>query len=396
MTTMPLADSRELRVGLVVLAALAALATGLLVLGDKSNLFARKNEYFVRFGSSSGLAKGNQVTLDGVNVGTVARVDLPEDPGRSEIDVWFKIDRRYAARLRTPMPPVPDPHTTRAQIKTFGLLGDKYLELNSGSERYPEVPDGGQIPAAAPSNLEHLVASGEDVMVNVAQISHSLQNILARMDRGEGLLGELTTESASGRQIRQSAIATMQSLQRLTDKMETGGGLFPRLVNDRQLANRLASAVEQLDAVLASARHGAGPLPALLNDAGEKARLEETLANLSAATAELKTLAGRLEKGQGLVPRLFADDAYGREMAERLQRTVEHLDTVSDRLVEGNGTAARLINDPSLYEAIDDIIVGANHSWMLRWLIQNRQKAGIKKRYHDAIAAPSVPPPGEP
>ncbi len=28
---------------------------------------------------------------------------------------------------------------------------------------------------------------------------------------------------------------------------------------------------------------------------------------------------------------------------------------------------------------------------MLRWLIRNRQKAGIKKRYNDAIALPAPP-----
>jgi hypothetical protein len=31
-----------------------------------------------------------------------------------------------------------------------------------------------------------------------------------------------------------------------------------------------------------------------------------------------------------------------------------------------------------------------NKSWMLRWLIQNRQKAGIRQRYEDATRAPSV------
>jgi phospholipid/cholesterol/gamma-HCH transport system substrate-binding protein len=401
---MPQAHSRELRVGLLVLAALAVLAIGLLVIGDRNNFFVRKTSYFVRFTQVGGLAPGAGVTLDGVNVGTVEKVVLPKNPQQREIDVWLAIDRRYSERLRGPQTPAPAPdkeQMTKAKITTLGLLGDKYIELNSGSERYPTIPDEGEIPAASEANLDALVASGEDVMGNVAQISHSLQHILARMDRGEGLLGELTTESATGRQLRESAVATLQSLQRLTSEMQSGPGVLPRLVNDRRLGERLESVIERLDKVVESAQHGPGALPALLNDPGERARVDETLANLDGASKDLKDLTARFGKSQALLPRLLEDEAYGREVSERLRETVQHLDTASDRLVEGKGSAALLLNDPGIYDAINDVIVGVNRSPMLRWLVQNRQKAGIKQRYQDATAGrggrqPAAATPGPP
>ena len=384
---MPQTHGRELRVGLLVLAALAVLAIGLLVIGDRNNFFVRKTSYFVRFTQVGGLAPGAGVTLDGVNVGTVEKVVLPKNPQQREIDVWLAIDRRYSERLRAPQTPAPDKEQmTKAKITTLGLLGDKYIELNSGAERYPTIPDEGEIPAASEANLDALVASGEDVMGNVAQISHSLQHILARMDRGEGLLGELTTESATGRQLRESAVATLQSLQRLTSEMQSGPGVLPRLVNDRRLGERLNSVIERLDKVVESAQHGPGALPALLNDPGERARVDETLANLDGASKDLKDLTAHFAKSQALLPRLLEDEAYGREVSEQLRETVQHLDTASDRLVEGKGSAALLLNDPGIYDAINDVIVGVNRSPMLRWLVQNRQKAGIKQRYQDATA----------
>ena len=387
---MPRAHNRELRVGLLVLAALAVLAIGLLVIGDRNNFFVRKTSYFVRFIQVGGLAPGAGVTLDGVNVGTVEKVVLPKNPQQREIDVWLAVDRRYSERLRAPQTPAVDrEQSTKAKITTLGLLGDKYIELNSGAEKYPVIPDEGEIPAASEANLDALVASGEDVMGNVAQISHSLQHILARMDRGEGLLGELTTESATGRQLRESAVATLQSLQRLTNAMESGPGVLPRLVNDRRLAERLSGVIERLDAVVASAQHGPGALPALLNDPGERARVDETLANLDSASKDLKDLTAHFGNSQALLPRLLEDQTYGREVSERLRETVRHLDTAADRLVEGKGSAALLLNDPGVYDAINDVIVGVNRSPMLRWLIQNRQKAGIKQRYQDATAGGS-------
>jgi phospholipid/cholesterol/gamma-HCH transport system substrate-binding protein len=377
---------RELKIGLLVLAAIAVLATGLLVIGDKNNFFVRKTSYFVRFSQVGGLSPGAGVTLDGVNVGSVEKVVLPKDPGQREIDVWLLIDRRYSERLRAPQRRVPNAQqSTLARISTVGLLGDKYIELNSGSARYPAIPDEGEILAASQASLEALVASGEDVMGNVTQISLSLQHILARTDRGEGLLGALTSESAASQQLRQSAVATLQNLQRVSSEMEHGPGLLPRLVNDRQLADRLSGALDRLDAVLASAQHGPGALPALLNDPGERARLDETLANLDSASQDLKALTARFGNSQALLPRLLEDQAYGREVSDRLREAVEHLDTAADRLVEGKGSAALLLNDPAVYEAINNVIVGVNKSWMLRWLLENRQKAGIKQRYQDAV-----------
>jgi hypothetical protein len=49
----------------------------------------------------------------------------------------------------------------------------------------------------------------------------------------------------------------------------------------------------------------------------------------------------------------------------------------------GDGTAAKLINDPQIYDAVNDVIIGINESRILRWLIRNRQKKGIEKRYED-------------
>jgi hypothetical protein len=54
-----------------------------------------------------------------------------------------------------------------------------------------------------------------------------------------------------------------------------------------------------------------------------------------------------------------------------------------------------LINDPSVYESINDILIGINESKMLRWLIRNRQERGIQKRVdmeQQIAPPPSIPP----
>jgi phospholipid/cholesterol/gamma-HCH transport system substrate-binding protein len=382
--------TREIRVGLVILTALAVLAVGIFLIGEKNNLFSRKNEYLVELNNVGGLRPGNPVQLNGVDVGTVERIVLPENPSATVIQVWITVDRQYAGRIRGPVDAraeIQGQPPSRARIKTLGLLGDKYIELTTGSEVYPAIPSGDRIPAAQPTNVDALLSSGEDVMDNVVEISSSLSKILGRMERGEGLLGELTSDSPSAQRLRESIIGTSESLERIALTVEQGEGPIPRLLNDRELAAKLERSLDRFDAVLIQAQSGPGLLPGLLNDPSTKVRFDETLASLQDVAGDLQAFTADLETSDALLPRLVKDEEYGREVTEEVRQFVERLNEVSAKLSEGEGTAARLINDPQIYEAVNDIIVGIHESRLLRWLIRNRQKAGIEKRYEDTRKA---------
>jgi phospholipid/cholesterol/gamma-HCH transport system substrate-binding protein len=371
------------KVGLVILFAIAVLALGVFLIGDRNNLFKRKNHYYTEFNSAGGLKPGNPVQLNGVDVGTIDKIILPKNPTHEHIQVWLTIDRAYAERIRGPRRPGEGGESppSKARIKTLGLLGDKFIEISFGAPEYPVIPPDSLIPAAEPTNVDALVASGEDVMDNVVEISHSLSMILGRLERGEGFLGEMISDSEASRRLKSSLLASADSLQRVATRIETGEGPLPRLLNDRKMADRLASSLDRFEAILAQAQNGPGLVPGLLNDPSTKAKFDDTLANLNQVARDLHGFTADLDKSEGLLPRLVNDKAYGREITGKVQSIVDHLDDVSAKLSEGNGTAAKLINDPKIYDAVNDIIVGVNDSKVLRWLIRNRQKKGIEKRY---------------
>ncbi|HKV06818.1 MAG TPA: MlaD family protein [Thermoanaerobaculia bacterium] len=382
--------TREIRVGLVILAAMLVLAAGIFLIGERNNLFARKDSYFIEFNNVGGLKAGNPVQLNGVDVGTVERVELPQDPERSQIRIWISVERKYSDRIRGPQNPravVDGQPASRARIKTLGLLGDKFIEINSGSTVYPIIPPENQIPAAQPTNVDALLASGEDVMDNVVEISSSLSKILGRMERGEGLLGELTSNSPSGERLKASLLGTSESLERIANKIETGDGPLPRLLNDRAMANKLASSLDRFDSLLLQAQSGPGLLPGLLNDPSMRTEVNTTLASLKDVAQDLQAFTADLETSDALLPKLVKDEEYGRQVTGQIRELVERLNAISVKLSEGNGTAAKLINDPQIYDAVNDVIIGVNESRLLRWLIRNRQKAGIEKRYEDTKKA---------
>ncbi|HUO86944.1 MAG TPA: MlaD family protein [Thermoanaerobaculia bacterium] len=373
----------EIKVGLLVLSALAVLAVGILLIGQQSNLFRATNEYYVEYNNVAGLTPGNPVQLNGVDVGRVSSVVLPEEPGEMDIRVWLSVDRRYAPRIR---------QDSEARIKTLGLLGDKFIEIVSGSPEFPPIPDGGQIPTRAGTSLDELMASGEDLMDNVMSISSSLRTVLARMEGGEGILGQLTMDTPEGEQLVGSLVASAESVERLTATLETGDGPLPRLLHDKVLAQRLDTSMARLESVLAKVDEGEGALPMLINDPAGAERVRTTLANLEKTSADLSALVEDVRSADGLLQRLLLDEQYADDVAGDIEQVVDRVDRLSVEISEGEGTVAQLIRDPSVYQSINDILIGINESRVLRWLIRNRQSAGIERRYEDAVEAGEIPP----
>jgi phospholipid/cholesterol/gamma-HCH transport system substrate-binding protein len=377
-------SSSKLKVGALVLVALAVIAIGTILIGEQSHLFSRKNTYYASFNSVSGLNPGNPVQLNGVDVGTVRQIVLPEDPSESQIRVAISVDRRYAGRVRK---------DSDARIKTLGLLGDKFVQLTSGSPDAALIEDGGDIPTAAPTSVDELMSTGEDVMANVTEISSSLKVILKRMEEGQGLFGELTTDAKSGEKVVDAAIEALGATKSLMQTLETGDGTLPRLINDPTVAQNLTVALDRLNSTLAKIENGEGLLPMLLNDPEGPRKLDATLASIQSSAADLSHFTAQVEEGEGLLPKLITDAEYSARVTSELEQILSKLNQIADKLNGGDGTVAKLIEDPEVYTALNDILVGVNESKFLRWLIRNRQKKGIEVRYEDAL---EEAPPGTP
>ena len=373
---------RELKVGLLVLTALTALAVGIFLVGEESSLFKDKNRYFTKFDNVEGLAAGNPVQLNGVNVGKVDDIVLPEKVDEELLTIWISIDGAYADRVR---------ENSAARIKTLGLLGDKYIELTSGSADAPPIPDGGEIPAGQDTELDELLASGGSAMDNLLAISASLRTILARMEAGEGVLGELTADSETGREVKERVLNILASGELLVRRAEEGHGALGALLTDDQLATDIRSVVATTSEVLAEIQDGPGLAPALLRDAATRERFDNTLANLDRASERLAVASDALADPDGLLGRLLQDEAYGAELLDDLGRMIDNLSAISEKLDEGDGTLGQLINDPSVYHALNDVVVGVNESKLLRWLVRNRQKKGIEQRYEEEAGTREPP-----
>jgi phospholipid/cholesterol/gamma-HCH transport system substrate-binding protein len=384
--------SRRFRVGLVVLVALFVVMIGIFMVGQRANLWKAKLPYVTRFDSASGLVAGNNVRLNGVNVGNVLEVVLTPDLADRTVRVVYNVDRRAAPRLR---------QGTRASIKTIGLLGDKYIELEGGSVDEPVVPVEGEIPAAPGAGIEKLLEGGGDLLPDLAAMASSLKNILGRTEKGEGFLGAITTNSEESKRLGNNLNETLHSLNTMLKKIESGKGLAGRLLFDekygKETTESLQGAIRSVQSVFAKIDEGmrsnSGAIPALLSDPEGKKKVYALVDNLSVAAVSLAKVAQNLETGHGALPLLLRDEEFGRAFTQNLKSFSERLDSIGRKLDEGHGTAGKLINDPALFDAANRLVVGVDESSLLRWLVKNRQKAGIQKEYNDAQKAARTPSP---
>ncbi len=383
---------RRFRVGLVVLVALFAVMIGIFMVGQRTNLWQKKLPYETRFDKAAGLVAGNPVRLNGVTVGNVLEVVLSGNPGDRSVKVVYNVDRRAAPRLRK---------GTHASIKTIGLLGDKYVDLEGGTAQEAEVPVGGEIPQAPGAGIEKLLEGGGDLLPDLSAIAVSLKNILGRTERGEGFLGAITTNSEESKRLGNNLNETLHSLNTMLKRIESGRGLAGKLLFDekygKDTTESLQAAIRSVQSVFGKIdedlRTNSGAIPALLADPEGKKKVYALIDNLGAASVSLAKVTQNLEKGNGALPILLRDEEFGREFTQNLRSFAERLDSIGRKLDEGHGSAGKLINDPSLFDAANRLVVGVDESALLRWLVRDRQKAGIRKEYRDAKKAARTPTP---
>jgi len=386
-------QARSVRVGILVAGALFVLMLFVFFIGSEQKIFARKNEYEVRLENVTGLAEGNPVKMSGVTIGVIRDIKLPQDPKQRSVEILLMIDRKFAERVRG---------DSRIRLKKLGLLtGDSYIDVTPGTPRFPPLEPGSVIPSQRQTDVEQLLSSGEDLVDNFVQISYSLKNILARIDRGEGLIGELTTAPETKQRLTDTVLTTMNKTNAALAHMESGRGVLGKLIYDdkyaEQLTASLGSAAKSLETITGTVQKsfetGDGAVPALLSDAETKKKVTELVDNLRTTSSNLATFSASFQTGQGLIPRLVNDKEYGDQALGEFTQLIRQLNEVVAKINTGQGTAGKLISDPALFESVNDILIGINESKLLRWLIRNRQQSGIERRYKEAQQTDTAPPP---
>ncbi|MGA2651918.1 MAG: MlaD family protein [Terracidiphilus sp.] len=183
--------SRLARLGIFIVGALAILAGGVFLIGSKEYLFRPTYQLKAQFDNVAGLAAGADVQVGGVHSGTVQSIDLPHKPG-DKVTVLIDLDNSTHEIIK---------QDSVASIETEGLLGNQFLAISFGSPGQGDVKDGDTIQSLPPLIMADMLkkASGildstQQAVINTTAATDHLKSISAKIDSGQGTVGELVND----------------------------------------------------------------------------------------------------------------------------------------------------------------------------------------------------------
>lgn len=115
--------SRAVRLGIFIVATLAAVASAIFLICSRQLMFTRSYHIYAEFQNVAGLEDGADVRVAGIKEGTVAQVYLPHSADE-KARVEIKLNNATHDIIRK---------DSVAKIDTEGLVGDQYVEVSMGS-----------------------------------------------------------------------------------------------------------------------------------------------------------------------------------------------------------------------------------------------------------------------
>src|SRR5688500_6615488 len=286
----------QLKVGSLILPAIAVMFVAIVKLNAAVGLFTKRYELVALLNNASGLRVGGSVTVAGQLAGTVRSIDfLPVDADTlHNLRVVFDLDEALKEQVRG---------NSQAKLKTLGLLGDKILDINPGTPQFDPLEPGDTIAVAPTLDYEQVIAQAAGAVDDMVGLTSDLREITGGIVRGEGTMGQLVTNKSLYNQLESSLIET----NRLLTRLQAPNGTFARVLDD----------------------------PALYN-------------NLNGMIASVDTLMSRVGNDSGTVGKMLSDTTLYRNLVGITARS----DSLLRMLTSGNGTAGKLLQDQMMYDQI--------------------------------------------
>jgi len=323
----------QLKVGVLVLAALTALTTLILLMsGDTGGLFAGKITLTSYFENSSGLKVGAPVTLEGVTIGDVKTIRIAPDHKLTPVEVTMHVSKKYSDGLHT---------DTKASLSTVGVLGDTVVDLDSEHAVGPPVKDGTVLGTNETPSLSDVIKSSQGTIEQIDTILAKLDNLVDSLNTGKGSIGQLINNP----DLYNKALGTVNQLQGLVNQISDGKGTLGKLVADPSLYNNANDAIARVNHIADQLDAGQGTVGKLLKD-------EALYDNLNNTVKQANQLMTQINAGQGALGVMAKDPAF----AQKLQDTVTKLDSILNRVDSGEGTIGQLVRNPSVYNNTDQML----------------------------------------
>jgi phospholipid/cholesterol/gamma-HCH transport system substrate-binding protein len=241
--------NRMMGVGLFVLGGALLFAVGLFMVGSRRMLFMDRFDVRADFGKISGLQKGAKVRVAGMDAGEIFAIEAPSSPsGKFRVIMRVREDLHQLVRV-----------DSVATIQTDGLVGNKFIQIDMGSEQSPRAPVGSVIQAQDPYELADLILQANTTIktldATVTQLRGDLQETLGSITDAANEATKLITDLGDDvRAITANGTKISRDVQLMTANVRAGKGTVGKLMNDEELYQRLSAITKDAQLIATQVR----------------------------------------------------------------------------------------------------------------------------------------------
>lgn len=287
--------SREVKTAILVILGIVFFIFGFNYLKGK-NLLDSSRTFYAEFENVEGLAPSTPVTINGLNVGKVQKINLKED-GSGKLLVTFVIDNDFQFSKNS-----------AAQLYEAGLIGGKAIAIIPAFDDAENAKDQDLLKGTVKAGLTDLVQQKltplqekiESAMVSADSLLMNINDILdtktkANFKKGIADLSEtISSFKSTSKNIDAILVDNKEKLETTLSNVENASTKFSNISDSLANANLgktikdLQGTLTKFDGILASVENGEGSIGKLLKDEGLYNNLEGASKQMEALLEDMK------------------------------------------------------------------------------------------------------------
>jgi phospholipid/cholesterol/gamma-HCH transport system substrate-binding protein len=283
--------SKETKVGILALVSFVILYLGFNFLKGR-DFFSAENKYTVIYDNVEGLTAANQVSVSGMKVGQVKKVELI---------AGNKVQVTLAIRKDLPLPV-----DTKAVLSSDGLLGGKLIRLAIGKSSQMLQNEGIMLSGSETGITDLLKEQALPLLHNLDSLTRSLRIVTKSFEATGSSVNSLVrnsdrTVTSLGSSLNSTIAENKVNLAGITANMKSlSGNLIETERSLKPLIGKFSSIADSLSAL----------------------KVSQALATTQKSLEGLQKIMAGIEAGQGSVGKLLKDDS----LYTNLNRSVADLD----------------------------------------------------------------------
>jgi phospholipid/cholesterol/gamma-HCH transport system substrate-binding protein len=262
-----------------------------------------------------------------MNAGEVLTIQVPPRPSEKFV-VQFRVLERFRPILRT---------DSMASIQMEGIVGNKVLQIDAGTENAETAPPGSTIPSREPIEISAVMDQAVDLLTKVDTAVEDVQGRVVKTidtltELGEDAQEVVTEVGGETAKLVAAGSKIAGNIDVIVTNVRDGRGTVGKLFNDDQVYESARGAMQHVERVAANASATSDDIRKFTADLetrnlGEK--IEKTASNVQDATAQLKEILRTIQpqdrQQEGLLASVQATLDNTREATGDLAENMEAL-----------------------------------------------------------------------